>query len=488
MPASEHSLRRKTPNGTLTAAYDGTPSGPTSDQHVAKQVLVSAQSSHAYEPKIIAGQIRPGKSFTARERDCMLSQELQQANYGLQNFAFGPAQDKSCDGSSNYHTYNPAPQVDSVLHGSPLSFDTFSRPWQFHGAPNGFLAPVQAPLGPTASDESGPYGPYWPNGTYVPYQPAVQEDRGYLPRDEQPPFTLQNSNQTGRHASSNTGVLYRRADASHPTDHQQFANFPPSHVTPSNRFIGPLMNGPNSRIFASPARDHPCHYYQPLESCTTCLSGNPRNIESGFNSDAYSTRKPAAQDRMFHIPPAILSPTPSSPPNHVLSWAHSVYARFVRALQQQAQAVPNVHSQKPRALRDNTQQTTIFPKPLRSSSKHLTNYPSTLVHPFIRSPRECSWNENNYPELHGGSVKPNSASDQMTWKPQAAQCEMRDPWSDDFVLRASADKALDLLANISQDSSNRIEALLLGGCLAYVLGDFQQALRWYTRILDLDAK
>ena len=70
-------------------------------------------------------------------------------------------------------------QLDSVLHQVPYRH---MYPHQFYGqtVPSVLQPPAQY-LGPTASgvDGRGPYGPYWNDGTYVPYRPAALRDPRY---------------------------------------------------------------------------------------------------------------------------------------------------------------------------------------------------------------------------------------------------------------------------------------------------------------------
>lgn len=112
----ENMLRRKTPHGTLTGAYESN----AHDSQVSKHVLL---------PR----------------------------NDGMQGFA-------------------QYPQIDSMLHQAPPHFH---HSHQFYGqtVPS-VLQPSFQHLGPTAPGlvGQGPYGPYWHDGTYEPYRPAAIRD------------------------------------------------------------------------------------------------------------------------------------------------------------------------------------------------------------------------------------------------------------------------------------------------------------------------
>lgn len=53
---------------------------------------------------------------------------------------------------------------------------------------------------------------------------------------------------------------------------------------------------------------------------------------------------------------------------------------------------------------------------------------------------------------------------------------------------ANAMSALEMLSHLCMESGwEWIDGMLLGGCLAYGLGDYPKAMRWYSRIIARDA-
>jgi hypothetical protein len=53
---------------------------------------------------------------------------------------------------------------------------------------------------------------------------------------------------------------------------------------------------------------------------------------------------------------------------------------------------------------------------------------------------------------------------------------------------ANAISALEMLSHLCMESGwEWIDGMLLGGCLAYGLGDYHKAMRWYSRIIARDA-
>jgi hypothetical protein len=52
----------------------------------------------------------------------------------------------------------------------------------------------------------------------------------------------------------------------------------------------------------------------------------------------------------------------------------------------------------------------------------------------------------------------------------------------------NAASALEMLSHLCMESNwEWIDGMLLGGCLAYGLGDYHKAMRWYSRIIARDS-
>ncbi|TIA52927.1 TPR-like protein [Aureobasidium pullulans] len=128
--SSENMLRRKTPNGTLNGAYESSSLGLQPTKHM---LLHRHDSTHNY-----------GQVPQMMHMDSVLNQQ-----------AIPP---------SRY--MNPPP-----------------HPFYGQSIPSVMQPPFQH-LGPTASgiDGRGLYGPYWNDGTYVPYRPAAVRDPRFYPQ------------------------------------------------------------------------------------------------------------------------------------------------------------------------------------------------------------------------------------------------------------------------------------------------------------------
>lgn len=133
--APENMLRRKTPNGTLNGAYESS----NHEVPAAKHVLIhrnDSMSQYRHTPQLA-------------QMDSVLNQQT----------------------------------APPTRYANPLP-----HPFYGHSYPNVMQPPFQH-LDPTASGSEGrgPYGPYWNDGTYVPYRPAALRDPRFYAHDQQYP-------------------------------------------------------------------------------------------------------------------------------------------------------------------------------------------------------------------------------------------------------------------------------------------------------------
>ena len=162
-------LRRKTPNGILAAAYDGTSVEDNGAPHATKHILlpVTAESSMPYGMKqelaLRSPSVNGPYGHFKQERSAEWSPSLY--------FETG-------SGRTSQHI----PQIDSMLNQIPPLQQQAQMPYGMYGPQfGGVMGPgMQSPFAPTVSNDQGPFGPYWPDGAYVPYQPAAMRDPRYL--------------------------------------------------------------------------------------------------------------------------------------------------------------------------------------------------------------------------------------------------------------------------------------------------------------------
>ncbi|KAF2861680.1 glycosyltransferase family 41 protein [Piedraia hortae CBS 480.64] len=127
-PRAENSLRRKTPNGTLNAAYEATAENDNPQKHQLVLAEQSQKRTFREHQRLAADRGQWPQPPLALPADLMLYQRLPPQYYGQ--------------------------TIPTVIQPS------------FHY------------LGPTACGERrpGPYGPYWHDGTFVPYRPTAVRD------------------------------------------------------------------------------------------------------------------------------------------------------------------------------------------------------------------------------------------------------------------------------------------------------------------------
>lgn len=191
-----------------------------------------------------------------------------------------------------------------------------------------------------------------------------------------------------------------------------------------------------------------------------------------------------------------------------LSWAHTVYVDLLAFLHRSKKPTPP--SKRSHGLGRSYSQGSIYPKPPRqpASNYSLQNHASTTfldgkinIPPGDRlvgaTQLTGGWRGSHtltshleYKRSIGGSNlyrKPNDTNSYI-------RSERRDLNSitysgDQNNAIDSAKAALEMLTNLCQESEWRwIDGMLLGGCLAYGLEDYQKALDWYTKIVTLDPR
>jgi hypothetical protein len=176
---AEHMLRRKTPNGTLAAGYDGTPVQWSSKAPALKHVLLplSASSSAQYAAPLgnVPDEHRP------RQRSNSLGW-----SYNPTPSHFGGTNSAGVDLRINSDPMNwtNVPPMTFTQH-NVLDHLSMQQQAATYYPNNGMQIPTvlqpayQPSPGPTASNDGGLYGPYWPDGKFVPYRPAAFRDQGY---------------------------------------------------------------------------------------------------------------------------------------------------------------------------------------------------------------------------------------------------------------------------------------------------------------------
>ena len=495
-------LRRKTPNGILAAAYDGTAVEQTDKPHATKHILlpVTAESSIPYA----------------------LKQELPLRSPSI-NGEFTHKQDGSSDwspslyfetGSGRASTQRALPQIDSVLNQMPpLQNHPHYQPYgnPFAGAPEQLL---QSPLGPTVSNDQGPFGPYWHDGTFIPYRPAALRDPRFYHHHE-PNWTHPQHSAFMSHAYNNT--IPNMQMQQHPYQLQQaqnpFVNVGKPAVNYASQFqqqhLNTALDYQNQALPVPPS--HRPHIDFSLASDQSILSAD--QILTPTTITDFGTQSLNAQTR-----------------ERVFAWAHTVYVDLLKFLQSTRKSSSQQHS----GGQQHHARPHIYPKPPKqpaadfssSSGSSGSNAPASgapQIGKFDTSGQSQSARDVLYRPSHTRSSSAWSFSGvdpsmhRQSWylsQPQSqqfanpnlvhGQVSGTDPvrplrrmsgsiagahhnLRHELPPSMTAASALDAITKHCEESKwNWIDGILLGGCLAYALGDYQKAQEWYKHILKLD--
>lgn len=476
----EHTLRRKTPNGTLAAGYDGTP--VDTNQPPPKHILVSPMEGQF---------LHSGMQDSWHMLDQNASKQMNFPPVFKNDGNAIPSEVvQDANGTSWVRPVNYPPGVDSMLNQS-LPLQPSQRVLLQNGAyvPTVLPATLQSCLGPTALAGAGPYGPYWPDGVYIPYRPAAYRDA----RFESPtPFTQQ----------LNTGQPYYDPNQPPFNDTHSLGThtegFPWGHSTPGLPAQGSSMKP----------------HFPPRHSGQLPFHARARPISTfpppPLTEPAWSNHPPAHEFQQAPGPTVVAN---AEFKEKVMSWAHGVYVDLLATIHQArrnsiSNGAPESHARlmKP----------TIYPKPPRQPGLDFSQaHPPDLTR------------HNSYPSSQHNSQrqKLNAMTNQMLvdpTHPAPLRVHARRPSLNQFAHNrsdthiigmsevglsgvpsftrtrgslfnegspmANAASALDMLSHLCSESHwEWIDGMLLGGCLAYGLGDYHKATRWYSRIIARDS-
>jgi hypothetical protein len=450
---AEHMLRRKTPNGTLAAGYDGTPVQWSSKAPALKHVVLPLSGSSsgrelAHSPAISDRYSRIGPGW---------DHQTTPIHYG----GLSPPGEQSGGGrdSGSLRRFPTIPgNAYSVWNDVTIPSNPTYYPKNVTRVPTVLQPAYQASPGPTASNDGGLYGPYWPDGKFVPYRPAAiqgqgghnQETylRGALPNDGywpgfSPPF---------RPMSLAVGTTHRISGTPYHN------SCPPQSAYLDTRYeIPPQLNPVLSNTNAYPS------------------------ITDGSRTPAAESLNRASNYRFRE---------------KTLSWAHTIYVDLLAFLHQskkESKLLNSSQGAKPYA------KTSIYPKPPRQPATYL---PASYWLELGSHGTESNTARSSLGGRLGSTSIQTSARENDGWSPYGARGSAQtasphelygSPFQLSQYLRVpptiKAKEALELLTNLCEQSGwNWIDGMLLGGCLAYGLEHYESALDWYSKIIALDSK
>ena len=541
---SEHMLRRKTPNGILNAAYDGTSVEQAERPHAMKHILLPVAQGFASDPSAPKPSdfelpLRPpAQTWTSG-----YSEKYQPLISTVQPMSANQSSGIAHPNSTWTLPQSHVPKIDSVLNQLPVQ----STQYQYqHIGPFGFMTPPTGPsFGPTASNDAGPYGPYWPNGTFVPYRPAALRDTRFYPQHT----TAWAGFQTPSNLST-PGTLWQNQHAASlgspgyfgsPKQFQGAAPLDLINAQALTRLDGG-MNRRGSGYFGGSHHGLGLNLSGYSSSRSSAVSTPQDIIDGSVQLDSGQTTPKAPTRNSLDLASEFDERSNSAKLREkVLSHAHSVYVDLLQYL----------HDLRRRSHGRNSNQfvrTSMYPRPPRQPncdfSKSASNgttsasripvdsmfgthgqtnnsynsrvsrqavsnpynnnirpsqSPSTPLNPspwpsnsnlYGKLERHSSWQKQSPqqpPSLHPGF----SPDRLRTLRRMSANSLGLShlPLRQEGPPTANAITALDNLKELCQESSWQwVEGMLLGGCLAYALADYQKALEWNTAILKIDSK
>ena len=512
-PRAENTLRRKTPNGTLKAGYDGSVDDSNPHKHQLLPLSEGNTSQYAQPPSENV------------KRTFLQHQQLQNSGIGGWNGSNG-----LWNGSQFPGVQSSFPVMDSMLSQMPLhSYQQYYS----HTVPS-VLQPSYPYLGPTASgiQGSGPYGPYWHDGTFVPYRPAALRDpRFYHHGATNWPGALASPYFASQADAWQQNALSQQAQLAQAQGMQQFANNSANYGYLSQQPSNANNFGTYSDVTHTPNR-------QPSSS-TNWFPTQPQHRPFSFSQPSGNDFPTAVQD----VNDDFGSSSPKGRQrDKTFAWALQQYRDLLAFIHQtrrqqqktrQAQGqqqVPQRPSFYPKPPKPSPSGSTLQIKKRRPGSvpQHLADNLKALASAELADTGpDKGESRNSDSELELNKIRPSSiwspsgvhfqdseyhrrASEQMQ-RPQqhwlyptqqdadkirflrrssgSSVTSIPSPMPNDDSPPSRAAVALSFMTKLCQDTDWQwTDGMQLGGCLAYGLGNYQKALRWYNKVLEIDSK
>lgn len=452
---SEHMLRRKTPNGTLAAGYDGTPVQWSSKAPALKHVLLPMSAGASQ-----TGAIPLPDDHIQRQRSNSLGWGYQPVT---QFRGDGGLRMNSDPGNWTYPFSNSPNVLDNL---SMQQATTTFFPNNGMQIPTVLQPPYQPSPGPTASNDDGLYGPYWPDGKFVPYRPAAFREAGH------------------RRGNHDIDISYR---------FQQPTTSPVEFMPP---FRQSSFNPDSSRNLG--------HHSFPSSDTSSCLHENGYRIPQQARhvhdtSPIYSPLQDGSRTPTAH---SFNRASNAHFKEKTLSWAHSIYVDLLAYLHQtkkENRQARQAHGFKPYS------KTNIYPKPPRQPTSSLGNsdwsslynsapendattrkHAGNQISNSHRSPSSSSFGSWQPNGESGGEARYARFSNQEVVPHYVSPFQAAQPSTSPL---GKAKEALEMLTTLCEQSGWAwIDGMLLGGCLAYGLEEYHKALEWYSKINAIDPK
>ncbi|CZR54265.1 related to UDP-N-ACETYLGLUCOSAMINE--PEPTIDE N-ACETYLGLUCOSAMINYLTRANSFERASE [Phialocephala subalpina] len=453
---SEHMLRRKTPNGTLAAGYDGTPVQWSSKAPALKHVVLPVSGESASRSITYASPTLDDPRN--RQRSASSGWNQQQTGQLTRSNGADRQSRMNSDPGNWLQFPSESHNVWDQIRTHPSN--TFLPSNGMH-IPTVLQPAYQPAPGPTASNDGGLYGPYWPDGRFVPYRPAAVRDQWHQGLDRS----------LGGSRMFDQPLL--------PADSTRSLRYPPINGV-ELLHVGVV---PNPLISHSIALGENHFTHGPVLQTRHGRNGQHWSYHDG-------SRTPTAQSVSKANNPRFKEKT--------LSWAHSIYVDLLAFLHQSKKE--NKHLRQSHGLRAYSKNN-IYPKPPRQPASYLgsptwaelddeeVNARTTMRRAVSMSmPLQKNTQSSHY---NSWQVNGDSADLRHTRSSNLDIPHYISPFQGSHQVTSSptskAREALEMLTTLCDQSGwSWIDGMLLGGCLAYGLEEYQVALDWYSKIIALD--
>lgn len=525
---SEHMLRRKTPNGTLAAGYDGTPvewtkrpntlnNATMSESRIGSRSMDSFVSRGGHE-KCIPLKIVPVR--VDGDSDGIWNQSLDMPQDGFPSIS--PTDGEN--GMAQWARKSIQPiGLDSMLNQAPIP-QQFYHPTGFHEAPT-VLQPMWPPyIGSMSLNDSYFPKSYGQTGTHQITGPQDMHSLSIL--DAQSVFQsvqMQPVDQRyGDRPSTFGSDTARRKTLPLVQGRSLWSN--PQH---SANF---LKNSSNSQELRAPqkqssALDRHRHGIEQIHLAPLTASGGSQTGTGTLSWKQNAPSLPKTSPSHFALPDRTLLTNSLHFKEKVLVWAHRAYINLLASHHQNRKYMHGKHNTFDRQPLS----ACIYPRPPG-------HYPRTSRGSDVFSQRSPG---HSIPSLQGSPgpsirldpakdkaidmFEPMSESKSHLWplldgSPRSAQqtrglskskqyqsppthpfsshgrnkeeCERASlvpPNQHQDYTQSEARRALDIIVRLCQESQWQwTDGLLLGGCLAYALAEYDQALLWYSKVLSYE--
>ena len=529
---TEHMLRRKTPNGTLAAGYDGSPVKYSKRPHAMKHLLLPASNASrqtAYPYPLTKGFAEHSllKNIHSIHSEAGEQQRAQSSNSNSKSDT--TVQGGRCfdEAKANlgWRSKNvPCAGLDSVLDQSYSHQHHYNLAGAQH-IPT-VLQPLWPPcLGPTPIHSPGPYGPYWPDGSLQPYRAAPHRDSSFLYQNSQYTGDLSTSQSSaishyGRWLQDHSDSQYTQAiensilSASVLDEGTHEILISPKHLQDSTKNVSPLLRnhatGTTQQQYGTPLayRNKPSTWKNPNARTLEDVYSHPDLASSGSCTLSLPSRHdPVISDNNAHFR------------EKVLMWAYRVYGGLLTSIEQTRRNPSNE-----RSTAGTKYQSSYYTHPPRrpypswtnshgresrfsdlnvaaqASLKDMNEVRDQIPNSVLAGKDSQDGQVPAFQQLSVNCASLQSDKTRQRWHSHdegsrycslAAQSNYVPPHLSSDVQAtspaAAAAYAMEVLSRLCQESGLEwTDGMLLTGCLAYGLGDYNTAMKWYLKVLQID--